>query len=105
MGNCFDSSRAASLRDGGFVADDFMHLKHGSDTDLLVAIPGALVHPNDFSGGPNEHFGVAGDFGRKNHREVQLGASAEIIVDREIDAPRGDVPGLAGPGDGPFFNG
>ena len=105
MRDCFDSWCAASLRNGGFVADDFIHLKHGSDIDLLVAIPGALVHPNDFSGGPDEHFGAAGDFGRKNHCEIQLGASAEIIVDREIDAPVGDVSGLTGPGGGLFING
>jgi hypothetical protein len=41
MGNCFDSSRAASLRDGGFIADDFVQFKHGSHTDRLVSIPRA----------------------------------------------------------------
>src|ERR1035437_7315824 len=33
--DCFDSSRAASLRDSGFIADDFVHLKHGRATDRL----------------------------------------------------------------------
>src|ERR1700681_2425818 len=105
MWDCFDSSRAASLRNGGFVADEFIPLKHGSDIDLLIAILGALVHPNDFSGGSDEHFSAAGDFSGKNHREIQLHAGAEIIVDGETDAPRRDVSGLAGPGGGLFING
>src|ERR1700730_9224527 len=104
MRDCFDLSRTVSLRNGGFVAYDFIHLKHSSDINLLVAIPGALVYPNDFSGGLDEHFSAAGDFGRKNHREIELGASAEIIIDGEIDAPRGDVPGLAGPRGSLFIN-
>src|SRR5260370_6446782 len=103
MRDCFDLSRAASLRNGGFVANDFLHLKHGSDIDSLVAIPGGHAHSNDFSGGSEEHFGAAGDFGRKNYREIQLDASVEIIVDGEINAPRRDVPGLAGQGGGLFI--
>lgn len=46
-----------------------------------------------------------GAFGRKNDREVQLGASTEIVVDGEIDAPVGDLPGLAGPEGSLFING
>ena len=65
-----------------------MHLKHGSDTYFLVAIFWALVHPNDFSGGLDENFVLAGDFGRKSHREIEFGADIEIIVDGEIDATR-----------------
>jgi hypothetical protein len=105
MRDCFDSSRAASLRNGGFVANDFMPLKHGSDIDFLVAIHGGHAHSNDFSGGSDQHFGAAGDFGRKNYREIQLVASAEIIVDGEIDTPRRNVPGLAGQGGGLFIIG
>jgi hypothetical protein len=103
--NCFDSSRTASLRNRGFIADDFIHLKHGSDIDLLVAIPAAPVHANDISGGPDEDFGAAGDFGGKSDREIQLAASVDIVIDGEIDAPRGNVSGLTGPGDCLFFKG
>jgi len=99
---CDDTSRAVSLRNGGFVGDDFVQLKHGSDTHRLAAIPGALVYPNDFSGCPDEHFGGAGDFGGKSYREIQLDASVEFAVDGEIDALNGDVPGLANPGTASF---
>jgi hypothetical protein len=95
----------ALLRNGGFVADELIPLKHGSDTDRLVAIPGALVHPNHFSGGPDEHFIDARAFGGKSYLKIQLGASAEIAVDDEIDAPHGDVSGLAGSGDCRVFIG
>lgn len=74
------------FRNGALTADDFVLLKRGGDIDILVAVPGAIFHPNHFSGGLDEHFGVAGNFGGKNHREVQLGTSFEIIADREIDA-------------------
>jgi hypothetical protein len=70
-----------SLRKGSIVADDFILLKRGSDTDFLITTPGALVYANDFSGDPDEHFGTAADFGGKNHREAQLGTSARIIAD------------------------
>jgi hypothetical protein len=103
--DCLNSPRAASLRNGVIVADDFVRLKLGSDIDLLVAIPGALVHPNDFPGGTDEYFDAAGDFGGKNHREIQFVASAEIIVDCEIDAQAADVPGLADLGGSFHING
>jgi hypothetical protein len=44
-GNCFDSSRAASLRNGSFIADDFVRLKLGSDTHCLLAIPAVKLVP------------------------------------------------------------
>ena len=35
----------------GFVTDDFDQFNHGGDTDLLVAIPRAIVYSNYFSSG------------------------------------------------------
>jgi len=82
-----------------------MHLKHGSDTDLMGFVPGMVVHPNDFAGGPDEHFTFAGDFGRKSHREIEFGARNEIVVDGKIYAVSRDIAGVAGFGDLSFFNG
>jgi hypothetical protein len=72
-GNCLDSSRAGSLRNGGFVADDFMRLKYGSHTDRLVAMPGAPVYPNDISGGPNEDFGGKSDRVNNDNSDLTTG--------------------------------
>jgi hypothetical protein len=95
MGNCSDSSRAAWLLDGGFVPDDVVPLSHRSYTDQPVAIGGALVHPNDFSDGPDQHFSAASDFGGKGQSEIQVGASAKIVVDSEIDITSGNVTCLS----------
>ena len=70
MGKFFASSATTRLRATSFVAYDFMHFKHGSDTDQLVAIPQAIIYPNDFSAGPYEDISTACDFGKKHHREA-----------------------------------
>jgi hypothetical protein len=50
---------------------------------LVRAVLLSLPYPNDFSGCPNEHFGAPSYFGGKNHREILLGTSTEILVDCE----------------------
>jgi hypothetical protein len=95
MGNCFDLSRAAWLLDGGLVADDLVPLSHGSDTDQPFAIGGVLIQPNDFPDGPDRHFSAASDFGGKGQSEIQVGASAEIVLDSEIDITSGNVTCLS----------
>ena len=74
-----------------------MHLKHGRDTNILVPEPGTFVHPDDFSGGPDEHFGTVSGFRGKRHLEIQHAIRVESVVGCEIDASRGDVTRLAGP--------
>lgn len=89
-----------------FAADDFISLKHGSNTNLLVNTSRSLVHPDNLSGGLDENFRTSSaDFGRKGHLEIQLGTIAEIIVDHEVEAPVGDITSLADPGGGLFING
>ena len=77
---------------GGFVANNFVAFNHGRYAHSGGAILRLLVDADDLAHGANKYFGATRHFGGQSKCEVQLGPCAEILVNGEINTPRGNVP-------------
>src|SRR5713226_9728433 len=84
-----------ALSRGGLTADDVVSLDHRGDADALAAASELALHPHHLALGANVNLCAARDLGGKRQRDVQLGASREIMVYREINAAGGNVASLA----------
>jgi hypothetical protein len=77
-----------------FVTDDLVALYKSGYANVTISVLGRFVDPNHFTDRANEDFRAAGNLGWQSHRQVQLSARVERILDDKIDAPRRDVSGL-----------
>src|SRR5713101_1091248 len=105
LGGEYGRATPAALSRGGLTADDVVSLDHRGDADALAAAFELPLHPHHLALGADVNLGAACDLGGKGQRDVQLGASREIMVNREINAAGGNVASLATARTGFFVDG
>jgi hypothetical protein len=82
---------AVALPGSWFVANDLIPLNHRRNTNSRSAIFRLLVHTNHFAHCANENFGSSRDFGGQRKCDIELGPWTEVMVNREINAARGNI--------------
>src|SRR5580700_2994691 len=75
--------------------DDVVPLDYRGNPHASAAVFHAAFHAHDLTQRAYKDFGPMGDFRRKSQGNVEFGAGLEILVENEVKATRGNVPGLA----------
>src|ERR1019366_991005 len=76
-------------------ANNLVPFNNGRDTNPGRAAFRRFVHANHFTHGANENFGTPRDFRWKRQSNIQFSPCAEVLIDGEVKAARGNVTRLS----------
>jgi len=83
------------LNASAFAPNDVIALYHRRYADRFVIIIRALIDTDDSTMSTDEYFAAPRDFRRQRKGEIDLRTRNEVLLHREVNAPGGNIPGLA----------